>query len=114
MHSPGVGPSAEAAGFRRFGRVTPSALQLAWAWAGGRCECKHEGHGHPDRCDRALIWEQRDRRSAASWTVRLRTATAGSTPENSEIVCWRCSRSASQEPRSPTEAPGDGREPSAV
>ncbi len=71
-------------------------LRRAWAWAGGRCECKQESHDHTERCGRELIWERRGARGSGGWEARLRVPPLfGATAlENCEIVCWPCYQAA--------------------
>lgn len=67
-------------------------LRQAWAWAGGRCECKQGGHGHEDRCGRELHWDRRGRRGAGGWEARLREPPVFGArgAENVEVVCGPC------------------------
>jgi len=75
--------------------IPETMLRHAWAWAGGECECKHEGHGHVDRCGSVLKWEKRGKLVPGGWQVTLQTPVEqGGTEraENCVILCLRCYR----------------------
>jgi len=70
-------------------------LRHAWAWAGGECECKHDGHGHSERCTAVLKWEKRGKLVPGGWECVLQTPLEQGGAERAEnflIVCLRCHR----------------------
>lgn len=76
-------------------------VHLAWAWAGRQCQCKRDGHGHPDRCDRDIVWRRRGAVGSGGWDVLPRFPfDSGGTddPENCEILCWACHQQARSRP----------------
>jgi len=39
--------------------VSLEVMTEAWKRASGRCQCKKNGHGHGERCNRLLVWTLR-------------------------------------------------------
>ena len=66
----------------------------AWERSRGKCECRRTTHGHADRCNEKLIWEQRGKESASgSWDTlhRLSSRHGGSDSiSNCEVLCTLC------------------------
>jgi len=74
-------------------RIPDDVRQLAWAWAGGRCECKRPGHDHRERCEAKLDLAARGSVQRGGWDYRVRVplAQGGSErAENLEILCIPC------------------------
>lgn len=65
-------------------------IRQAWQRAGGRCECTRTTHGHPGRCNKVLILENRDREGNGAWEAHHITADGPDTLSNCEILCWDC------------------------
>jgi hypothetical protein len=87
-------------------------VRLAWAWAARRCACKRDGHGHPDRCERDVVWRRRGVRGSGGWEAhqRLSPAQGGKDePENCEILCWVCYQSLGAQARPESRGPEDDR-----
>jgi hypothetical protein len=77
-------------------QFSEDTVRLAWAWAARRCTCKRDGHGHPDRCERDIVWRRRGVRGSGGWDARHRVPPAEGgkdEPENCEILCWACYQS---------------------
>ncbi len=80
------------------------ALRGAWAWAGGRCECKRPGHHHLDRCETILVWRRRGSDKGGGWHARPRVpldAGGADAAENWEILCAACYRTLCHAERRP-------------
>jgi len=45
----------------------------AWKRASGRCQCKKDGHGHGERCNRLLVWTLRGAVGGSGWDACRRT-----------------------------------------
>lgn len=74
--------------------LSDATVRRAWRLAQGRCECTREGHGHGERCNRALVWEQRWLRVPGGWDAREweRLGDGPNEAENVEILCTDCYR----------------------
>jgi hypothetical protein len=73
--------------------VPEDVLCQAWAWAGGRCECKRPGHDHRERCAAKLDLAARGSVQPGGWDYRVRVPLAqggGERAENLEILCTFC------------------------
>ena len=45
-------------------------LREAWLRAEAQCECTKQAHGHGQRCQQVLIWEERGGTGRGAWEVR--------------------------------------------
>lgn len=78
--------------------LTEDEVLMAWARAGGRCQCRRGVHGHQEECGRELFWEARGRdRGPGAWEAHCRGGAGdGENGESAacEILCWPCHRTA--------------------
>jgi len=67
-----------------------SVVRDVWQIVGGRCECSRVTHGHQGRCDKQLVWENRERTGRGAWEAHHINSSGGDTHSNCEILCWDC------------------------
>lgn len=70
-----------------------SIVKKAWERAGGKCECRRKICGHPRRCNKQLVWDNRKEGQRGAWEAHHITAVASGgddTLSNCEILCLEC------------------------
>ncbi|AII61211.1 hypothetical protein DMTZ50_1304 [Dehalococcoides mccartyi] len=68
-----------------------NVVEQAWQRCGGKCECKDQSHAHTYiRCNRKLIYENKDKPRIDGWKVVYLTGVAADTAENIRIYCHSC------------------------
>lgn len=65
-------------------------VRQAWNRAGGKCECKRTGCGHPYQCNKYLFWGRRGTETEYGWETHHIVADGPDTLDNCEILCQRC------------------------
>lgn len=65
-------------------------VALAFARAGGRCECERLAHGHMGRCPRQLNPGYRGLDVPGGWEAHHRNSQGPGVLSNCEIVCQHC------------------------
>lgn len=72
--------------------IPESVVREAWERSGGRCECRNVRHNHPNiKCDRQLIWENRDiDRSQGAWKICVKPHDGQVTADLCEVLCCEC------------------------
>jgi hypothetical protein len=74
--------------------IDDAVMTTAWSRSDGRCECRSLAHGHDLRCNRPLVWPNRDRTlGRGAWGLRFRT-NGGNDGRHIEVVCAECLRRA--------------------
>jgi hypothetical protein len=70
--------------------VDETMMAAAWTRSEGRCECRSLAHGHDLRCNRALVWPNRNRAlGRGAWRLLVR-AGGGSGGPHVDAVCAHC------------------------
>jgi len=70
--------------------IDDTVIAAAWDRSDGRCECRSLAHGHDLRCNRSLVWPNRNQAlGRGAWMLRFHRNGAGDGP-HIEIVCAEC------------------------
>jgi hypothetical protein len=66
-------------------------IKIAWLRSGGRCECMRKTHGHKDRCNKILKYDQQGRDTDDHWEAHHRNSdTSKNDVDHCLIFCWEC------------------------
>lgn len=65
-------------------------IKQAWKRSGGQCECLRSTHGHQNRCQNLLKYENRGFEGKGSWDSHRRIPAGGESFYNCEILCGPC------------------------
>jgi len=77
-------------------------VENAWMRSQAQCECRRETHGHPGRCRRDLVWEERGQAACpGGWDAHhegLLAAAGWEATQGCEILCAACHQQAARRP----------------
>ncbi len=75
-----------------------SVIDKAWERSGGHCECERKSCGHTGRCNKQLVYENRNEGKRGAWEAHHKKAVKDGgedTLSNCEILCLDCHKNTS-------------------